>query len=85
MCPSEIALLFAPEGAADEISVFFLLIFPTLCLQVYMEAADYSNKSLKPFLKGASYPNRSRWITEIAITEDLKKETISCADKAEAK
>lgn len=62
-----------------------LLIFPSLYLQLYGEAADYSNKSPKPFLKGASYPNRSQWITEIAITEDLKKETISCADKAEAK
>lgn len=31
-----------------------------------------------------SYPCRSRRITEIAITEDLKKETISCTDKAAA-
>ena len=49
-----------------------------------MEVASYYNKSPKPFLKRTSYPCRSQRITEIAITEDLKKETISCPDKAAA-
>lgn len=49
-----------------------------------MEVAYYHNKSPKPFLKRTSYPCRSQRITEIAITEDLKKETISCTDKAAA-
>lgn len=66
-----------------KISIFILFCF-TSCLQLCMEVAYYYNKSPKPFLKRTSYPCRSQRITEIAITEDLKKETISCADKAAA-
>lgn len=65
------------------IPVFTLICF-TSCPQLCMEVAYYCNKSPKPFLERTSHPRRSRRITEIAITEDLKKETISCADKAAA-
>lgn len=47
-----------------------------------MEVAHYCNKSPKLFLQRTSHPQRSQRITGIAITEDLKKETISCTDKA---
>lgn len=70
-------------GSRTKIPIF--LAFPfTSCLQLCMEVAYYYNKSPKPLLKRTSYPCRSRRITEIAITEDLKKETISCTDKAAA-
>lgn len=65
------------------IPVFTLICF-TSCPQLCMEVAYYCNKSPKPFLKRTSYPHRSRRITEIAITEHLKKETISCTDKVAA-
>lgn len=66
-----------------KIPIFLLFLFAS-CLQLCMEVAYYYNKSPKPLLKRTSYPHRSQWITEIARTEDLKKETISCADKAAA-